>query len=584
MSPQKLFIRLVSLCALATALNASAQSVTVVEYYNKTLDAHFITGRANEQTALDGVADFRRTGMTFAATAVASAPASLTKICRFYISIASPYVSSHFYGRQGIDCESIRAQNVAGFSWEDYDFATQQPTAGACPAGTTPIFRGFRAAAAGKTSNHRYSASQATYDAAALAGYVGEGAAFCATAATAATPTTGAVATAVGTPNGTPVSASIGPAGGTLTSADGKLTLTVPVNAVASSVAFTIQPVSNEAPGGTGNAYSLLPDGQTFAVPVKIAFRYDDLDVAGTVPEAFDVAYQNAQRFWRVFKVVQLDKTNRVLTISTSHFTSFAKRSKVKLITPAPRLRVGDAERLTLNICEGTDVGGDVFTLPAKGCANDGGFDVVASGWAVNGIAGGNSATVGAVSQTGPYAAVYAAPAKKPTPDVVAVSVELGLGTGKYLVVMQITIVDDSWVGTTTATIAGAVSAVTAVTWTLDTTLSSVAYYRPSGVTTLVGGQFFGCTTTPPSAPVSPAGGIFTIDSSTNPPIYDGTAVAQWSATFTCPGDPPIVSGGLAGVIYFDATGAVSADGKTIEGSGVSRDQTGWNITWKFTR
>ena len=176
---------LVAAAAFAlSALGARAQTVTVVEYYNKTLDAYFITGRGPEQTALDAVADFQRTGMTFQATAVASATTSQTKICRFYISATTPYVSSHFYGRQGVDCESIRAQNLAGFSYEDYDFATQQPTSGSCPAGTTTIYRGFRAAASGKTSNHRYSASLSTYNAAVTAGYVGESAAFCATAAT----------------------------------------------------------------------------------------------------------------------------------------------------------------------------------------------------------------------------------------------------------------------------------------------------------------------------------------------------------------------------------------------------------------
>ncbi len=42
------------LCAL-NAVVASAQAVTAVEYYNKTIDAYFLTARANEQVALDGV-------------------------------------------------------------------------------------------------------------------------------------------------------------------------------------------------------------------------------------------------------------------------------------------------------------------------------------------------------------------------------------------------------------------------------------------------------------------------------------------------------------------------------------------------
>jgi hypothetical protein len=172
----------------ATAASACwAQAVTVVEYYNKTLDAYFITGRANEQQALDTVADFQRTGMTFqavAASAAASTTPPSTRICRFYISTASPYANTHFYGREGVDCEQIRALNAAGFSWEDYDFALAQPTAGVCPAASTTIYRSFRPAAGGKTANHRYSASAASYASAAAAGYVGEQAAFCAVSAT----------------------------------------------------------------------------------------------------------------------------------------------------------------------------------------------------------------------------------------------------------------------------------------------------------------------------------------------------------------------------------------------------------------
>ena len=178
-----LFLRGVALAAVLfafNAVNAWGQAVTVVVYYNKTLDAYFITGRVSEQATLDTVAGFQRTGMTFAATAAASATGSLTKICRFYISTATPYTSSHFYGRQTIDCEPLRAQNLPGFTYEDYDFAVPAPVASCA----SPIYRGFRAGANGKTSNHRYSAGIANYAAAVAAGYVGEDAVFCATSST----------------------------------------------------------------------------------------------------------------------------------------------------------------------------------------------------------------------------------------------------------------------------------------------------------------------------------------------------------------------------------------------------------------
>ena len=172
--------------SLACCATVQAQDVTVVEYYNQSIDTYFITGRANEQALLDGIRDFQRTGMTFHAQAASATGTGLTKICRFYISTTSPFTSTHFYGRQSIDCDALRQQNLAGFTWDDYDFATREPTSGACPPDTNTISRGFRASSVGKSANHRYTASTATYNNAVASGYAGEGAAFCASSATAA--------------------------------------------------------------------------------------------------------------------------------------------------------------------------------------------------------------------------------------------------------------------------------------------------------------------------------------------------------------------------------------------------------------
>ena len=158
------------------------KAVTVVEYYNTSLDGYFITGHADDQNVLDSLpASFKRTGMTFQATTLATAPASLIKICRFYISLATPYTSTHFYGRQGSDCEGVREQNLPGFNWEGFDFAIQ-PAVDSC---ASPIYRSFRPAAHGKTPNHRYSAGLADYAALSAVGvFSGEGVVFCATALT----------------------------------------------------------------------------------------------------------------------------------------------------------------------------------------------------------------------------------------------------------------------------------------------------------------------------------------------------------------------------------------------------------------
>ena len=161
----------------------SAQTVTVVEFYNRALDAYFMTAHGNEQTLLDSLpADFSRTGMAFAATAAsASVVAPLVRICRFYVNVVAPLTNSHFYGREGVDCESIRAQNLPGFSYEDFDFAVAQPDASGACAASTPVrvFRSFRPGTASRTSNHRYSTSLASYDALTAAGWTPEQAAFC---------------------------------------------------------------------------------------------------------------------------------------------------------------------------------------------------------------------------------------------------------------------------------------------------------------------------------------------------------------------------------------------------------------------
>lgn len=182
-----------TLCVLHEQVHAQSTAVSVVEYYAKTLDAYFITGRAAEQAVLDSVGAFERTGMTFSAVAASAATSNQTRVCRFYVSQASPYVSSHFYGSQTSqsqtgDCEWLRANAPTTFTFEGYDFATEPSGAGnACASGTNPVFRGFRALATpadGKTSNHRYTTSMLRYDQAASKGYVGEGGQLCATATT----------------------------------------------------------------------------------------------------------------------------------------------------------------------------------------------------------------------------------------------------------------------------------------------------------------------------------------------------------------------------------------------------------------
>lgn len=161
-------------------------TVQVIEYYSKGTDSYFLTGRAYEKALLDGLPTlFSRTGMQFSALSSAGTTPGVSAICRYFYKDTG-INSTHFYGA-GSDCPLLKttATTNALFHDEGFDFTVGGVAAKAepvCPTSAPfPIYRGFRQGTASKTSNHRYSISQATYDSAIAAGYLGEGIQYCTT-------------------------------------------------------------------------------------------------------------------------------------------------------------------------------------------------------------------------------------------------------------------------------------------------------------------------------------------------------------------------------------------------------------------
>ncbi len=583
-----------ALAALAAcALCALAQAITVIEYHNKSLDAYFITGRANEQNALDAVADFRRTGMSFQAEDATSAPATLTKVCRFYVNVANPLVNSHFYGRQGVDCESILAASPAGFNYEGYDFALQTPTAATCPAGTTAVYRSFRALAGGKTSNHRYTVSAATYASAAVAGYVGEGAAFCVTAVT--DTASGPSATAVGTATGTVVTASIGAAGGSLTSGDGKLVLTVPAGALAANTTIGIQPITNFAHGKIGSAYRLTPDGQTFSQPVSLSFAYADEDLVGAGIDVLGVAFQTTAGLWRWAGDPTVNAAAKTVSVNTTHFTDWSRVKGIQMRPPSKAVRVKGSVSLVITDCypvSTTDPRtGDQLAYLGYRC--DGDDDVAVlnpiSDWSVNGVLGGGSVT-GTVTGSG-TSGTFVAPATKPSPNNVTVSARVKKSTlgQTVLVSSSITITEDSWMGTSSCTVDGPTTvgqiASATVVWEVELEQFPGEFiYRASGTANL---SATGCSVTPPNNSIKQTDdGKLIINYNATPPTYEGVGNSSWPVTLSCT-DPTFSVTAPVTAHYFGtadgllARGVVSPDGKTIQGSSAVGPT---KCVWKFTR
>lgn len=149
--------------------------VDVIEYYHIGLDHYFITASGAEIAALDGgfPAGWTRTGHQFKAFAVGSSGGgpSASPVCRFYANSAA----THFYSAIARECRDVavdlgaywlqEAGNV--FQMELPDTAT-----GACPAGTSPVYRVFNNRA---DANHRYTTSLVVRAQMEAAGWTREG-------------------------------------------------------------------------------------------------------------------------------------------------------------------------------------------------------------------------------------------------------------------------------------------------------------------------------------------------------------------------------------------------------------------------
>lgn len=260
------------------------------------------------------------------------------------------------------------------------------------------------------------------------------------------------LATPVGTPTGTAISAVIGAAGGSLSAADGRITVTVPAGALASDTSIGIQPISNNAHGGLGNGYRLTPEGTPFSKPVTLSFPYDPADLSSSAPSALGVAFQDAQGFWSWVKDAVLDQATQTVAVTTTHFSDWSAVKGWQIRPELQSVRPGKSVQLEVKFCfVPEEIGG----LTPLGYACDVSSQELApilptttvTNWSVNGVVGGN-ATVGTVAANG-VRATYTAPSSVPNANPVAVSAEVTTpGLGKTLVVSNVTVALQGYTGT----------------------------------------------------------------------------------------------------------------------------------------
>jgi microsomal dipeptidase-like Zn-dependent dipeptidase len=201
------------------------------------------------------------------------------------------------------------------------------------------------------------------------------------------------LSTDLGAPIGPAITATIGAAGGTVATPDGRARLTIPIGALASDTAIGITRITNECPGGTGEAYRITPAGIAFATPASLALHIADSGLANTAFDAVAVAMQRTDRAWVPVELARVtyDRTARTLAVPIAEAADWAPFATVKLdalSAAAPGAIFVDDTR-EIGVFSTYDTSGPLHGwAPATG--------IVAT-WAVNGIAGGD-ARVGTVA------------------------------------------------------------------------------------------------------------------------------------------------------------------------------------------
>lgn len=161
--------------------------------------------------------------------------------------------------------------------------------------------------------------------------------------------------TGVGTPTGPPVSKTIGPEGGMLTSADGKLTITVPRGSVMGNTQFSIQPITGESDRAVGGAYRLEPADSPFAVPVQLIRHYDENDLAGTPAAAAQLAFQDKDGSWHAQTSSKADEAARTLSVSTTHFSDWLILRTIGISPVKVSVLVGETVYIKVDSCPDRD-------------------------------------------------------------------------------------------------------------------------------------------------------------------------------------------------------------------------------------
>jgi hypothetical protein len=254
-----------------------------------------------------------------------------------------------------------------------------------------------------------------------------------------------------GDPQGTATTQMIDATGGSMTSADGRITLNIPAGALGTATSISIQPITNTIPNGIGLGYRLQPEGTTFAMPVSLAFHLTTTEALAL--DSKFVATQHADGLWYSQPNQQRDGSAQTVGVSTTHFSDWTIAETLSLAPPKARVKTSDATSFTAYILlvhddddELARPGTEEIAVPQQTV-----LDNQLNGsktWSVNNIEGGNS-QFGQVRAPGSYTA----PAEEPTPNEVVVTLTMQFGRANVIAPALADIyAGELWTGTTDIT------------------------------------------------------------------------------------------------------------------------------------
>ena len=265
--------------------------------------------------------------------------------------------------------------------------------------------------------------------------------------------------TEVGKPTGTLTGKMIGPQGGTISTPDGKLTLTFPVGALTKETNITIQPVENKAWNGVGVGYEFGPDGSEFAKPVTFTYRYTDKEISGVATETMGLAFQDQNKVWKMTAPLTVNKSQKTITGSISHFSWWSMVTRYRLLPEYDTVQIGEYRELQL---EHLDIGFEWPWWEGKSTSENPEFSLLVPlnepkladrtdiaklylngvDWTTITPKDQSSGSLGHASNGKKAVIIYTAPSKKPTTNnPVSVSVELShSGKAKLMLVSTLLI------------------------------------------------------------------------------------------------------------------------------------------------